>query len=59
MGRIALNKVKMGPRVNADTPDKIKEVAATLGYTFGGDGAVGELLDAIASGDIILISRKK
>ncbi|MBW4506375.1 MAG: hypothetical protein KME64_07690 [Scytonematopsis contorta HA4267-MV1] len=57
-GRKKLNRALFGARVADDTPDKIKEIAIKLGYLYNGEGSPGQLLDAIASGDIILIQRK-
>lgn len=45
-------------RVNSQTPQKIKEVAAAMGLLYAKEGSAGKLLDAIADGEIILIKRK-
>lgn len=58
-GRIALSKTKLSVRVDPDTPTTIRDMAASFGYVYGGEGATGELLDAIVSGKFILISKKK
>lgn len=42
-------------RVDKLTPDKIKEIAQKLGYTYNNTGSISKLLDAIARGEIILI----
>jgi hypothetical protein len=56
-GRKKLNRALFGARVAEETPEKIKEIAIQLGYLYNGEGSPGQLLDAIASGDIILIQR--
>lgn len=55
MPRKKLNRTTVLARVSPATPDKIKEIAEKLGYTYGGEGSTGQLLDAIASGKLILI----
>lgn len=46
-------------RTARETPEKIKQLAKLHGFLYDGDGSPGTLLDAIASGEIILISAKK
>lgn len=48
----------MHARVALSTPDKLKEIARKLGYLYADEGSTGQLLDAIANGDIILIATK-
>lgn len=55
MPRPKENRVKTLSRVDASTPDKVKEVAQALGYTYNKEGSISALLDAIASGEVILI----
>jgi len=57
MGRKPENRTQFSARVDVQTPDKIKEMAAKLGYTYAGEGSPGAFLDAIASGDVILYKR--
>lgn len=65
MGRKALNKVQKHFRVNSETVDRLNELAVAMGYIFGRkeDGtpipATGELLDAIGSGEVLLVPSKK
>lgn len=58
-GRKKLNRALFGARVAEHTPEKIKEIAIQLGYLYNGEGSPGQLLDAIASGDVILIQRTR
>lgn len=44
-------------RVANGTTEKCKAIALALGYTYGGEGSIGQLLDAIAEGRLILIHR--
>lgn len=55
MTRPKENRVKMLTRVDADTQPKVKETAKALGFTYNGEGSISKLLDAIASGEVILI----
>lgn len=55
-GRKKLNRDDIHTRVAPDTGEKLKEIAQKLGYTYAGEGSTGQLLDAIAQGEIILIS---
>lgn len=57
-GRKKLERTNMHARVAPSTPDKLKEIAQRLGYTYADEGSTGQLLDAIANGDIILIATK-
>lgn len=59
MGRKKLERTTMLARVSSQTPDKVKEIASKLGYVYDGEGSSGQLLDAIASGEIILIQSSK
>lgn len=49
----------MHARVAPSTPDKLKEIAHKLGYIYAAEGSTGQLLDAIANGELILIVTKK
>jgi len=57
-GRKKLDRTNIHARVDHETADKVKEIAQKLGYIYDGEGSTGQLLDAIASGDLILISTK-
>lgn len=46
-------------RVDKDTPKRLKNIAEVLGYVYDEEGSTGQLLDAIASGEILLVSTKK
>ena len=59
MGRKKLNRAILQARVYPDTPDKLKAIALKYGYQYGGDGATGAFLDAIACGEIELVAFKK
>lgn len=58
-GRKKLDRTNLHARVAPYTGDKLKEIAYILGYIHGGEGSTGQLLDAIADGDLILIATKK
>lgn len=58
-GRKKLDRTNLHARVAPHTGDKLKEIAYILGYIHGGEGSTGQLLDAIADGDLILIATKK
>lgn len=58
-GRKKLDRVSLHARVAPGTGDKLKEVAYKLGYSYNNEGSTGQLLDAIASGELILIKSKK
>ena len=54
MVRPKLNRIKLEARVHQDTPKLLKQLALENGYQYGGDGATGAFLDAIATGAIKL-----
>lgn len=58
-GRKKLDRTNLHARVAQGTGDKLKEIAYKLGYVYDEEGSTGQLLDAIASGEIILIATKK
>jgi hypothetical protein len=58
-GRKKLNRESLHARVAPNTADTLKEIAFKLGYIYDGQGSTGQMLDAIASGEIILIATKK
>jgi len=55
MGRKQLNRTNLHARVAPETPEKLKEIALNIGYVYNQEGSTGQLLDAIAQGEIILI----
>jgi len=58
-GRKRLNRESLHARVSPQTAGKLKEIAFKLGYVYDKEGSTGQLLDAIASGEIILLSAQK
>jgi hypothetical protein len=54
MARKPENRTTFLSRVDILTPSKIKAIAESLGYVYAGKGSQGQLLDAIASGDVVL-----
>lgn len=58
MGRKKLDRDSLHARVAPDTPDKLKQIAFNLGFIYGDEGSTGQLLDAIASGEVVLISAR-
>ncbi|MEA5595774.1 hypothetical protein [Rivularia sp. UHCC 0363] len=58
-GRKKLDRVSLHARVERGTGDKLKEIAQILGYIYNDEGSTGQLLDAIASGELILIKSKQ
>lgn len=54
MGRKKLERSNLHARVALDTPEKLKKIALSLGYTYDGQGYTGQLLDAIASGELVI-----
>ena len=57
-GRKKLDRVNLHARVERGTGEKLKEIAQILGYIYNNEGSTGQLLDAIAVGELILIARK-
>jgi hypothetical protein len=57
-GRKKLDRTSLHARVAPETPDKLKKIALVLGYIYDSEGSTGQLLDAIANGEIILVSTK-
>jgi hypothetical protein len=58
VGRKKLERTNLHARVAPGTGDKLKEIAQILGFTHGNEGSTGQLLDAIADGELILIATK-
>ena len=59
MPRHRLNKTRVLARVESDTPIRLKNIAEALGYIYDKQGSTGQLLDAIAKGEVLLVSTKK
>lgn len=57
-GRKKLDRTNLHARVAPGTGDKLKEIAQILGYVYDNEGSIGQLLDAIANGELILISTR-
>lgn len=55
-GRKKLGRDNLHARVAPDTAEKLKEIAKKLGYLYSNEGSTGQLLDAIANGEVILIA---
>lgn len=57
-GRKKLDRISLHARVDPKTPDKLREIAEKLGYTYSDEGSIGQLFDAIASGKILLLHHR-
>lgn len=57
MVRKKLSRLKIQLRIASETHETVKIIAETLGYTYAEEGSIGKMLDAIASGELILIHR--
>lgn len=55
MGRKKLDRDSLHARVAPQTAEKLKDIAFKLGYIHGGEGSTGQLLDAIATGKVVLL----
>ncbi|MBW4511111.1 MAG: hypothetical protein KME64_32035 [Scytonematopsis contorta HA4267-MV1] len=55
VGRKKLGRTSLHARVSPETPNKLKAIAEKLGYTYSDDGSIGQLFDAIASGELLLL----
>jgi hypothetical protein len=58
VGKKKLDRVSFHARVEQGTGDRLKEIAQLLGYVYNDEDSTGQLLDAIASGELTLISIK-
>lgn len=58
MGRKKLDRDNLHARVAPGTAERLKEIAYKLGYVYNDEGSTGQLLDAIASGEIVLTQIK-
>lgn len=56
-GRKKLGRDNLHARVAPETAERLKEIAKALGYMYSSEGSTGQLLDAIASGEVILIAK--
>lgn len=59
MGRNKQERTNLHARVAIETPAKLKSFAFELGYIHGGEGSIGQLLDAIASEEIFISNVSK
>lgn len=57
MPRQKLDRSNLHARVDPNTPEALKKLAYNLGYVYDNSGSTGQLLDAIASQEQVLISR--
>lgn len=57
-GRKKLDRTNLHARVAPETPERLKNIALALGYLYNDEGSTGQLLDAIASGEVVLVSTK-
>lgn len=57
-GRKKLNRENLHARVAPETATRLKEIAYKLGYVYNNEGSTGQLLDAIATGEVILTQIK-
>jgi hypothetical protein len=54
-GRKRLDRKQMQARVAEETPDKLHEIAAAMGYIYGSGASIGNFLDAIADRKLVVI----
>ncbi len=57
-GRKKLYHISAHFRVDVKTSSELSKLAITFGYIRGKQGAVGQLLDAIAAGELVLIPKE-
>ncbi len=57
-GRKKLTRRQMQARVSQETPGKLHEKAASMGYIHGSGGSIGQFLDAIANDALVVIPRE-
>ncbi len=57
-GRKPLGKTDLHARVLPQTPLTLREKAKTLGFIYDNSGATGEMLDAIAKGQLAIIPQE-
>ena len=51
------NQKRASWRVGEETPERLSDIALMLGFVHGNGGAVGKMLDAIASGEYLIIPK--
>ncbi len=56
-GRKKLDRTNLHARVAPSTPETIKAIALAFGFEHGGEGSTGKLMDAIASGEVLLVQK--
>lgn len=57
MGRVALGKVALGGKVEPATVGFFNQLAISHGMVYGKGGAIGQLFDAIAAGEYVVVPR--
>ena len=57
MPRQRLDRASLHARVDPHTSEALKKIAYKLGYIYDTEGSTGQLLDAIASEEQVLIPR--
>lgn len=57
-GRKKLTRKQMQARVSQETPNRLHEKAAALGYIHGSGGSIGQFLDAIADDTLVVIPKE-
>lgn len=55
-GRKKLERKQMQARVANSTPEKLHEIAASMGYLHGDGAAIGTFFDAIANRQLVVIT---
>ncbi|MBW4667695.1 MAG: hypothetical protein KME60_09715 [Cyanomargarita calcarea GSE-NOS-MK-12-04C] len=55
MARQKLNRASLHARVDSQTSEALKRIAYKLGYIYDTEGSIGQLLDAIASQEQVLM----
>ncbi|BAZ09822.1 hypothetical protein NIES4071_16350 [Calothrix sp. NIES-4071] len=57
MPRQRLNRASLHARVGTQTPELLKQIAYKQGYIYDEEGSTGQLLDAIASQEQVIIPK--
>lgn len=47
--------IRLHARVSPGTSERLKALAASFGLLYGGEGSLGQLLDALANHDLLVI----
>ena len=58
MPRKSEGRTQENIRMGDGTLARLKAIAKSLGYIYANDGQVGALLDAIASGELLIVKPK-